>query len=134
MGGMFAGAFGYADDLKLLTPSLWVLHQMACICESYAQKFDVLFNSKKSQVIIYKAYNVKPPDPCVTFNDARVKCVDKVIHLGHLLTENVYEFNISKCIYDFNRQCNIFLADFKFCCSHIRNVLFQRYCTSFYRM
>ncbi len=115
MGGMFAGAFGYADDLKLLTPSLWVLHQMACICESYAQKFDVLFNSKKSQVIIYKAYNVKPPDPCVTFNDARVKCVDKVIHLGHLLTENVYEFNISKCIYDFNRQCNIFLADFKFC-------------------
>ncbi len=23
MGGMFAGAFGYADDLKLLTPSVW---------------------------------------------------------------------------------------------------------------
>ncbi len=43
-----------------------------------------------------------PPDPCVTIN-ARVKCVDKVIHLGHLLTENVYEFNMSKCIDDFNR-------------------------------
>ncbi len=38
-----------------------------------------------------------------TINDARVKCVDKVIHLGHLLTENVYEFNMSKCIDDFNR-------------------------------
>ncbi len=36
MGGMFAGAFGYADDLKLLTPSVWVLHQMAHICERYA--------------------------------------------------------------------------------------------------
>ncbi len=53
------------------------------------RKFNVLFNSKKSRVIIYKAYNVKPPDPCVTINDARVKCVDKVIHLGDLLTENV---------------------------------------------
>ncbi len=48
MGGMFAGAFGYADDLKLLTPSIWALHQMAHMCERYAQKFDVIFNSKKS--------------------------------------------------------------------------------------
>ncbi len=36
--------------------------------------------------------------------------VDKFIHLGHLLTENVYEFNMSKCIDDLNRQCNICLA------------------------
>ncbi len=49
-----------------------------------------------------------PPDTCVTIN-ARVKGVDKVIHLGHLLTENVYEFNMSKCIDDFNCQCNILL-------------------------
>ncbi len=54
---------------------------MAHICERYAQKLDVLFNSRKIQVIIYKAYNVKPPDPCVTINDTRVKCVDKVIYL-----------------------------------------------------
>ncbi len=43
MGGVFAGA----DDFKLLTPSVWALHQMARICERYAQKFDVLFNSKR---------------------------------------------------------------------------------------
>ncbi len=28
MGGVFAGAFGYADDLKLLTPNVWALHQI----------------------------------------------------------------------------------------------------------
>ncbi len=38
-----------------------------------------------------------------------------------------------KCIDDFNRQCNMFFADFKHCCCHIRNILFQRYCTNFYR-
>ncbi len=100
--------------------------------KQYAQKVNVVFNSKKSQVTIYKAYNAKPPDPCVTINDARVKCVDKGIHLCHLLTANVYVFNMSKCIDDFSRQCNIFLADFKHCSSHIRNIAFQRYCTSCY--
>ncbi len=35
MGGVFAGAFGYADDLKLLTPSVWILYQMAIMYERY---------------------------------------------------------------------------------------------------
>ncbi len=39
---------------------------------------------------------------------------------------------MSKCIDDFNSQCNIFLADFKYCSSHIRNVVFQRHCARFY--
>ncbi len=64
---------------------------------------------KKSQVIIYKAYNVRPPDPCVVINGAPVKCFNNVIHLGHLLTENVYEFNVSKCIDNFNRQCSLLI-------------------------
>ncbi len=51
--------------------------------------------------------------------------------MGHLLTENVYEFNVSKCIDDFNRQCNVFFADFKQVSCHIWNILFQRYCTNF---
>ncbi len=103
---------------------------MAHICERYAHKFDVLFNLKKSQIMIYKAYQVTS-DPCVTINGIRVKCVDTIIHLGHLLTENVYEFNMSKYIDNFNRPCNILVADFKYRSSQIRNVLFQRYGKSF---
>ncbi len=91
MGGGFAGAFSYVDDLKHLTPSVYALHQMAHICENYAKRYDITFNAKKSQVIIYKAYTVKPPDPCIVINGATVKCFNNVIHLGHLLTENVYE-------------------------------------------
>ncbi len=96
MGGVvFAGVFGYVDDLKLVTPSVYALHQMAHICENYA-RYDITFNAKKGQAIIYKAYNVKPPDPCVIINGASVKCFNNVIYLGHLLTQNVYEFNVSK--------------------------------------
>ncbi len=119
MGAVFAGAFDYADDLKLLTPILYTLHQMTHICEKYAKRYDVTFNATKSQVIIYKVYNVKPSEPCVVINDAPVKCFNNVI------TENVYKFNVSKCIDHFNRQCNMFFADFKHCSLHIWNILFQ---------
>ncbi len=48
MGGVFAGAFGYVDDLKLLTPIVYALHQMTHICENYAKIYDITFNVKKS--------------------------------------------------------------------------------------
>ncbi len=34
----------------------------------------------------------QPPDPCVTINGAMIKCVDKIIHLGHLFSEDLYDF------------------------------------------
>ncbi len=116
VGSMFAGIFVSIH-----------LNQMAHICERYAQKFDVLFNVQKSHVIVYKAFKVKPPDSCIVINGVRIKCNDNVIHLGHLLTENMYEFNMFKCIDDFNCQCNMFLADVKLFSLHIRNILLQRY-------
>ena len=36
VGRTFAGAFGYADDLALISPSLSGLRQMIKICEKYA--------------------------------------------------------------------------------------------------
>ncbi len=38
IGGVFAGGFGYAEDLKLLTPSVHILRILANICEKYAAK------------------------------------------------------------------------------------------------
>ncbi len=74
----------------------------------------------------------KPPNPNIIVNHKNVYVVQSVIHLRHLMTNNTYDFNLFKYIGDFNRQCNMFLADFKYLYSHIRNVLFQRYYTSFY--
>ncbi len=54
IGGVFAGVFGYADDLKLLTPSVHEVRILSNICEKYAAKYDITFNGKKSQLIIYK--------------------------------------------------------------------------------
>ncbi len=99
-------------------------------------------------VLTYKAIHHMTPRPTavlqipysqtfkgvsITFKGVSVKCVDNVIHLGLLLIENMYGFNMSKCIDNFNHhQCNMFLANFIYCSQHIRNILFKRYCTSFH--
>ncbi len=48
------------------------------------------------------------------------------------MCEDIYKFNASKCVSDFNRQRNMFFAIFKHANSYIRNVLFHKYCTAFY--
>ena len=53
IGHHFVGAFGYADDLILLSPSLTGLMNMIKICEDYACEHDILFNGKKSKYLIF---------------------------------------------------------------------------------
>ncbi len=44
---ILAGAFVYADDLKLLTPTVHALDILTNIYIEYAAKYDILFNGKK---------------------------------------------------------------------------------------
>ena len=132
VGGVFSGAFAYADDLTLLCPSVGALKEMVAICSAYALEYDIKFNASKSQLIIFKSKTRAVPNPMITINGDNVKVVNSVIHLGHILHDNIYKHDVSKCVGDFNRQCNLFLANFKFATSHVRNFLFHKYCSSFY--
>ncbi len=89
---------------------------------------------KKSLQIIYKCTRSQPPDPGIVINNVRIHSVYRfgVILLGHYLFEDIYKFNASKCVSDFNRQSNMFFANSKHANSYIRNVLFHKYCRAFY--
>ena len=132
MGNVYAGAFGYADDLKLLTPSVCAFKILTDVCIKYAEQYDISFNGKKSLLIIYKCTKYRPPDPKIVINGVHVPRVDEVIHLGHHLSEDIYKFNVGKCVSDFNKQCNMFFASFRHASSSLRNILFHKYCTAFY--
>ena len=41
----FLCAFGYADDLTLLCPSLAGLKQMLNVCKDYAKEYNILFSA-----------------------------------------------------------------------------------------
>ena len=129
MGAVYAGIDLY--DLTLLAPSVQALRIMLAICLNYASRFDIKSNDK-SQLIIFRSKMNHFICPKITINGVELKPVHHIIHLGHVIHDDIFKSDASKCISDFNTQCNIFFADFKNSSSFIRNHLFLKYCTSFY--
>ena len=50
---IFAGAFGYANDIVLLAPSADALNIVISICEEYTYGFSILFNPRKSKLMCF---------------------------------------------------------------------------------
>ena len=48
---MFIGCVMYADDILLLSASLWDLQLKIDVCSREAAKLDMVFNAKKSQAL-----------------------------------------------------------------------------------
>ena len=59
VGLTYAGAFGYADDIALVSPSIYGLKKMISICETYAQDYHIIFNPAKSKLL---CFNVSSSD------------------------------------------------------------------------
>ena len=131
MGAVYAGIFMFADDIKLLAPSVLALNIMLDICINYAARFDVIFNDK-SQLIVFKSRNENVPSPDIYINGTKLKTVNSINHLGHILHDDIFYNDASKCVKDFYGQFNSFMSDFKFLGSNMRNYLFFKYCTAFY--
>ena len=53
IGRMFAGAFGYADDIAIAAPSICCMRQMILICEQYAKEHEIRFNPIKSKLLCH---------------------------------------------------------------------------------
>ena len=49
------------------------------------------FNAKKSSLIIFKCDSSVPPDPQIVINSEKVRIVRQIVHLGHLLTDRIYD-------------------------------------------
>ena len=48
IGKTFAGAFGYADDIILLSPTINSLKSLYNMCHEFGREFDIKFNPEKS--------------------------------------------------------------------------------------
>ncbi len=53
IGSTFTGAFGYADDIALLTSSVSSCRALLDICSCFAHDYEVIFNQTKSKVLVY---------------------------------------------------------------------------------
>ena len=51
VGLTYGGAFGYADHIAVVAPSLYCLKKMISICETFANKCSISFNPSKSNFL-----------------------------------------------------------------------------------
>ena len=80
------GVFCYADDLSLLCPSFTDINEMLKTCEIYADQHKILFNAKKSQLLLFnKSSTSKYLQLCM--NDGSIiPYVDTCIYLGNTIS------------------------------------------------
>ena len=83
IGRVYAGAFGYADDLALIAPSLHSLKRMILICERYAEEFSIMFNPSKSKLLCYNMLTNAVPSIMLCGEVVEVVQFEK--HLGNKL-------------------------------------------------
>ena len=133
VGSIYCGAFGYADDIILLSPSVNGLQNMLNYCSSYANKYDIKFNSNKSKAIVFCKQKSVSICPTLFLGGYPIDRVKSVTHLGHNLTENLGDDNhILSLVTDFNCKANSVLCNFNNISGDIKLKLFNSYCTSFY--
>jgi len=52
IGNTFVGAFAYADDIVLVSPSATGMRKQPRICDSYAAEYSISFNASKSKCMV----------------------------------------------------------------------------------
>ena len=111
IGRTYCGVFGYANDLAIVSPTLFGLRYMIEICKEYASEIDLLFNPKKSKLL---------------------SLVNSVMYLGDKLYNNIYKTKIDELVCDFERRSNHIIHNFSMCDSFTLKHIFSTYCESFY--
>ena len=112
IGKTFCGAFGYADDISLLSPSLSSLRAMLDICKHFAESYDVLFNSSKSKLLYYGHVESKPVVSPIEFNGSIIDLVKHEKHLGNIIGQNNLKPMVQDCIHTFNGRVNMVKSHF----------------------
>lgn len=129
----FTGAFGYADDLTLIAPSILAAKDMLKTCEIFASEYQVKFNASKSQHLIVCKNRVLREKVCTLYlnNSAIDKCKTAVL-LGTCIGDNSDSRSIDKACSDMIYRTNILMSKFAYCSSFVLSRLFDSYCSSYY--
>ena len=89
VGPIFAGSFGYADEVALVAPAFYAMDKMIKVCEIFADKIGFLFNTLKSRLL---RYNVDNPDTVyVTLGNTTVKTSLHEKHFHNLISNHIYD-------------------------------------------
>ena len=132
MGGHYAGALAYADDITLISPNITGLRKKSSICEQYASAYNILFNGSKSKLLFFKSRCCNVSTLSIVVCGQLVDMSDTAVHLGHTITSNDRD-NVTKLAKpSFWKSFNILIAEVSKLSPFVISKLFIQYCCSFY--
>ena len=125
--------FCYAYDISLLCPSITGRKQMLLLCETYAEEYNICFNSCKSQLIHFTdKEKVKLDISIEKKNGNKIKMVDECKYLGTTLYSDIKLKDTPDVVRDLTVSLNNMFADFSFVDSSTLSILFDSYCINLY--
>lgn len=131
--GVSVNNINYADDMVLLAPSLSALKKLLRICEEFAKNHNLLYNTSKSIVMVFKSKNEIMQIPSVWLDGRKMDVVRSVKYLGHIITDDLKDTE------DMERQrraisvrAGMLSRRFHLCSTNVKRTLFNAFCTSLY--
>ena len=131
VGRRFHGAFGYADDISILTPSLVGMKRMLAICSEFGREFSVKFNASKSKVVHFGDTSVTLPAH-IHVMGGDVAFEKSAVYLGNLIGEIPHRDFVNRTMKDFLTRVNMVKLNFKIIPFEAKYRLFKTFCMPLY--
>lgn len=115
IGHHFMGSVSYADDLTLLSPTIYGLQKMLDICSEYSKEYHVKYNCKKTVCIKFasKLQKQKLSENNVTLDNVILSWQNQVKHLGNWVTSDLNDKkDITEKANDFVHRINGIIVNF----------------------
>ena len=131
IGNVFCGAFGYADDVILISPTVNGLVRQLDICSIFGSEHNVMFNPSKTKLVsMSNAKSVSSPN--VIFMGEPIEVVDHCSHLGVKIGNIGFDNIISDACNEFTAKVNMVRSHFKNIPPNIVYHLFKTFCMPLY--
>ena len=130
VGSVYAGAFGYADDVALVGPSLYSIKCMIATCEEFAKKHQITFNLTKLKLLYFNACDGVTSH--INLNGQPVSVVHRDKHLGSYIADSIHDRHILHNICDLYQRSNLLISQFRSCNSETLDRMHKTYCMHMY--
>lgn len=120
--------------MVLLSASVCGIRKLLSVCESYAKSHGLIYNVKKSQIMVFNVRGkCRKELPPVFLNNCSLGRVDSFKYLGHYLTSDLKDdTDIERERRALSVRANMLARRFARSSPNVKITLFRAYCTSFY--
>ena len=83
LGHLYVGCLAYADDIILVSPTVYGMEKMLKVCDQFAASRGMMFNAKKSVSMTFiRSRYVNRSDPGFALSGHMLSCQSELSHLG----------------------------------------------------